>query len=126
MPQTQTPKYFNPSRICFCCAGDSLALPLNKVPYEARMRYTFVPRSTNSNQYGPVQYCPKCEAQRCENMPGRNHYHLYRYISIPSSRRSPNIHFLQIGRVINTVGQHRESFRKPQPSLPTLPPLPKP
>ena len=112
----------NPAQICFCCAGNFLAGPWNDVPYEERQRFTFIPRYTNPRlSHRSVRYCPKCEAQRCENMPGRNHYHMYRYVPLP--RGSPvNLQFIQIGRVINTIGVYRESFQhvydseKPNPN----------
>ena len=101
----------NPIQICFCCAGDPLALPWDKIPYEERLTFTFVPRYVNhSDRRFNVRYCPKCEAQRCENMPGRNHYHYYRFVFLKNNSHS-ELQFLQVGRVINTVGGYRESFQ---------------
>ena len=114
MPTTYKAPPANPTHICFCCAGDSLTQPWNDIPYEERQQFTFIPRYTNSRlSHISVRYCPKCEAQRCKNMPGKNHYHIYRYVHL---RGKPPIglQFLQVGRVINTVGGYRESFQ-PQP-----------
>ena len=108
--RTKTPP-FNPIEICFCCAGDRLALPWDKIPYEERLTFTFVPRYVNdSDGRFSVKYCPECEAQRCQNMPGRNHYHYYRFVFLKDNRQS-ELQFLQVGRVVNTVGGYRESFQ---------------
>ena len=73
----------NPVQICFCCAGNLISKEWNKIPYQDRMKFTFVPRYINPDANGrlPLRYCPKCEAQRCENMPGRNHHHLFLYVA---------------------------------------------
>ena len=112
-PRHRTSPPTNPTRICFCCAGDALEKPWTKVSYQERQRFTFIPRYTNPRlSQRSIRYCPKCEAQRCENMPGKNHYHLYRYIHL-SGTPYINLQSLQIGRVINTAGGYRESFQLP-------------
>ena len=105
----------NPVQICFCCAGNLISKEWNKIPYQDRMKFTFVPRYINPDANGrlPLRYCPKCEAQRCENMPGRNHHHLFLYVATPNKPGFSEVQLLQVGRVINTANGHRESFRRP-------------
>ena len=113
---------FNPKEICFCCAGGYLARPWDKVTYEERMTFTFIPRYTDPNR--TVRYCHDCEAQRCRNMPGRNHYHMYLYVPFQRDKAGDNagdnardnaltLQMIQLGRVINTVGGYRESLTRP-------------
>ena len=111
MPATHRTPPFNPLEICFCCANNSLAKPWNDVPYQERQRFTFIPRYNNPTSSQPnVKYCPKCEAKQCNNMPGRNHYRTYIYVRL-KGKQALELQFLQVGRVINTVGKYRESFQ---------------
>ena len=118
----------NPVQICFCCAGNLISKEWNKIPYQDRMKFTFVPRYINPDANGrlPLRYCPKCEAQRCENMPGRNHHHLFLYVATPNKPGFSEVQFLQVGRVINTgertQGVLPETHRSfPQIRRPTRP-----
>ena len=108
MNSTNRTRPTNPVSICLCCAGDALSMHIDQVPYETKLKYTFVPRYHN-----PVadlmQYCPACEAQRCPNMPGRYHYRTYRFVPVKNSA-DIGLQSVPIGTVINTVGPHRESL----------------
>ena len=116
MKRSRTPPA-NPVKVCFCCESEQLSVPPDHITYEEKLTFTFVPRYVNKQHEGlGPRYCPTCEAQRCTNMPGRNHYHRYRYVPL-INKKSAELQFLQIGRAINCIGECRESFQQPTNGL---------